>query len=340
MNIARRHLVLVGLKTDMVNRIRNAVGTHGTEYHVAKDQFEALGLVEKFEPSVVITAERLLDGDAFMLCERIKKDQRNRGVAVVVLTLPGTAYNHGKGALAGVDYNLESSAQEDLLSDAILDLAEKTEKSYPLYARRGNRMADAPSAYNDASELILSDRQYDAEKRETFFQVNPKSIETREGNGTGPGLNLYHGFGDEEPANPPAVEPDPLITHGIAEETNEERENERELDNEYKDPIDDFFSGQDDAVAGGLPKSLAPRSDFSHLAAKRTTPLRVSSPLQSGVAAIGPQVADEITRAIDDWLRTVLGRKVDEALLIEGRNTLSPLVLRTVDRAIRQACKD
>jgi twitching motility two-component system response regulator PilG len=342
MNIAKRHLVLVGLSRDAAKSIREAVGTHGTVYHVAANPLEAMRLVDEIEPSVVLSAEDLSDGDGFDLCEKIKKGARAQSIGFMILTSSAASYNHGKGMLAGVDRYLETSAPEDILSEAVLELAEKTEKQQPLYARRGNQAADAPSEKKDTSELILSNQQYDQGQKATFYNVNAKTLDARAGEST-PGSPLYHGYGDDESATAMKVEHDPLITHGIDDLVPETEPVETATSKEaYADPLDVFFADEEETSVGGLPKSLAPTADLSHLAVKKAPPpdLAVASVVQDNVSRMGPQIAELVTRGVDDWLQSVMGRRVDEALRSDARKTLSALILRTVDQAIRRSIKD
>jgi len=339
MNIAKRHLLLVGLSHEVTMRIREAVGTHGTVYHDAPNQLEAMRLIDDLEPSVVVTAERFADGDGFILCEKIKKASRNRAIGVMLMTASTATFNHGKAMLAGIDQYLENQAPEDVLSEAVLELAEKMEKRQPLHTRRGNRLSDAPSEKSDTSELILSTEQYDSGQRATFYNIHPKTIQTATTEPT-IGPDLYHGYGDEAP-QPETMERDPLITHGIDSLEGTTGEAPKHGHNEsYADPLEDFFANKEDAQAGALPKALAPNADFSFLEPKAGAPLTVETPVHDAVSRLGPQIAEVVTRSVEDWLESVMGRRVDGALRIEARQTLSALIVRTVDQAIRVTLKE
>jgi len=329
-----RMIILVGLNDDQIERVREAVGTRQTRYQIVRTQKEALDAVESIEPSVVIVAEKLPDGNGFDVCEQIKQVRYLNHVGVLIITESTETYDHSRSVLAGVDNFFEDHASLDLISDRVLEVADQKEALMPLEKRGSEEVAD--QAQTD--DLYMQEaNQYspsDEEAKKPFLDYGGRAV-TADVEGSGQEKSeIYHGFDGNEEAKADDLENDPSVYHSL--KANHDTATNKGDD---FDPLASFFNDDEEKETGGVSHGLpADAESKNFLNRKHTKPEQavvLNPQLHGNIATLGPQIAETLTRNIEDWLDTMMGRKVDDSIREQVRQVIHPLIIKAVDSAIR-----
>jgi CheY-like chemotaxis protein len=134
-----RHFMLVGLDDAQRKRVREAVGARGNSFLVTSRQDEALVYARQIEPSVIVVAAALPDGNCYDLSRQIKEIAGLPHIGVIALGGPADIFDVALGLMAGVDRFVAADVGDERFSELALDLAEKVERDVPLAERPATR---------------------------------------------------------------------------------------------------------------------------------------------------------------------------------------------------------
>lgn len=345
----KRQIILVGLSEEMSARIREAVGTHKTIYHRSENQRDTFTLVDRLEPSVVITGEFLPDGDGYSLCEVIKQRQYRNHVGVLIITAFAKEFDRSRSVLVGVDDYLEADSSTELLSDRILALAEEMEEILPLKSRpaatEGQEVEQEPADEIKKDENIMfsaTQFEHDNEEKVTFYNIDGRTVDTAKVQSL-EDSGIFHGYGNEEQAKSEELDRDPKVYHGVADATDVTEDIKKSTSrDDYIDPVDEFFADKEESGTSKLQNALPlpvgskPLIDMKNLSTLPT----LNVMLHGHLGALGPRISENITCHLENWVEDNLGRRVDDMMRQEIRKTIAPLVIRVVDQAVKDAVNE
>jgi len=332
----KRQILLVSLDKEMSKRIRDAVGTRDTRYHTAATQREALETARTVVPSLVVVSEEFAGCNAFDLCDTIKQELGLKQVGFIAISPSAVGYDHSRSLLVGVDDMLEANASLETLSDHLLDVAETMEAIMPLSERPELKTADAEKEIAD-SPFITAESQYQSRDKESpFFELDGRAVistETQQSSDN----QFYHGFDNEPESAPPKIdEQDIDFYHGVKEAMTEEQTHGEVVEEpDSDDPLKAFYDDQDDELNAGVQRGLPRHPNTPPLKREVRLSVDMDTSLQGQLGRLAPLVTRMLLADIDDWLQSNLGMKIDEALRQKARKVFEPIVISTVDKALK-----
>ena len=121
-------LTLVGLKILLIDdsrTIRRSAETmltrEGCEVVTASDGFEALALIHRHEPDLILVDIMMPRLDGYQTCAIIKNNARFRHVPVIMLTSKDGLFDKARGRIVGSDHYLTKPFTRDELIGAVRD---------------------------------------------------------------------------------------------------------------------------------------------------------------------------------------------------------------------------
>lgn len=332
----KRQILLVSLDKETSKRIRDAVGTRDTQYHAAATLREAINTVKTVEPSLVVVSEEFAGGNVFDLCDTIKQELGLKHVGFIAISPSSVGYDHSRSLLVGVDDMLEANVSLETLSDHLLDVAETMEAIMPLSERPELAAADEEEEIAD-SPFITEENQYQSRDKESpFFELDGRAVISTESPQANDN-NFYHGFDGEPESESPRVSEENLdFYHGVKEAMNEEGTHGDVVEEpDYEDPLNAFYNDQEDELNAGVQRGLPRHPEAPPLAHEVRLSVDMDTSLQGQLGRLAPLVTRMLLADIDDWLQSNLGAKIDEALRQKARKVFEPIVISTVDKALK-----
>lgn len=111
---------------NFVETLRDNLAMRQAEVHAAASGTEALNVLEKRVPSIILMDIQLPDMHGFELCRILKKSPRLRKVPVILLSAKYTEpADRAEGMLAGADVFLSKPVNTDVLWEEIRYLLDK-----------------------------------------------------------------------------------------------------------------------------------------------------------------------------------------------------------------------
>jgi len=95
--------------------LRLMLEKHDFRVRVARNSGEALTMLEKNKPEIIITDVMMPDMDGFELCRRIKGEERFRDIPVIILTSLSDPHDVIKGLESGADNFVTKPCEEEYL---------------------------------------------------------------------------------------------------------------------------------------------------------------------------------------------------------------------------------
>lgn len=111
-------ILIVDDSTTNIRVVSNMISELGHKIHIAKNGFQALKLLTKFNPSVILMDIKMPEMDGFECCQRIKKSASRANVPVIFLSGSDDDRDRRKAKLVGGNgYLTKPINQQQLLSE-------------------------------------------------------------------------------------------------------------------------------------------------------------------------------------------------------------------------------
>jgi len=187
------------------------------------------------------------------------------------------------------------------------------------------------------SPFITEESQYQSRDKESpFFELDGRAVISTDSKESTDN-QFYHGFDDGSEAAPPRISEENLdFYHGVKEAMTEERTHGDVVEEpDYEDPLNAFYNDQEDEQNAGVQRGLPRHPEAPPLAREIRLSVDMDTSLQGQLGRLAPLVTRMLLADIDDWLQSNLGAKIDEALRQKARKVFEPIVISTVDKALK-----
>jgi two-component system sensor histidine kinase/response regulator len=120
------HILIVEDSPTQAEQLKHILEMHHYKVMVAKNGKEALKMVFKYKPSLVISDIIMLEMDGYKLCKKLKSNQSTMDIPIILLTALSGSEDAIKGLACGADHFIIKPYIEDYLISLIKHILAKT----------------------------------------------------------------------------------------------------------------------------------------------------------------------------------------------------------------------
>ena len=148
-------LLVVDDNQDLIDFLRDTMKAHFKQVYTAADGVEALEIVRKYQPDIVVSDVMMPRMNGYELCKQIKENIDISHIPVILLTARDDEQSQLHGYKIGADGYLTKPFEEEMLLELIRSRLRNREQTKVRYLNAGLLPAPEESTFSQADETFL-----------------------------------------------------------------------------------------------------------------------------------------------------------------------------------------
>lgn len=148
-------LLVVDDNQDLIDFLRDTMKVHFKQVYTAADGVEALEIVRKYQPDIVVSDVMMPRMNGYELCKQIKENIDISHIPVILLTARDDEQSQLHGYKIGADGYLTKPFEEEMLLELIRSRLRNREQTKVRYLNAGLLPAPEESTFSQADETFL-----------------------------------------------------------------------------------------------------------------------------------------------------------------------------------------
>lgn len=148
-------LLVVDDNQDLIDFLRDTMKAHFKQVYTAADGVEALEIVRKYQPDIVVSDVMMPRMNGYELCKQIKENIDISHIPVILLTARDDEQSQLNGYKIGADGYLTKPFEEEMLLELIRSRLRNREHTRVRYLNAGLLPAPEESTFSQADETFL-----------------------------------------------------------------------------------------------------------------------------------------------------------------------------------------
>lgn len=148
-------LLVVDDNQDLVDFLRDMLKDKFKQIYAAADGVEALELLRKYQPDIIVSDVMMPRMNGYELCKQIKEDIAVSHIPVILLTARDDEQSQLQGYKIGADGYLTKPFEEEMLLELIRSRLRNREQTKARYLNAGLLPAPEDSTFSQADETFL-----------------------------------------------------------------------------------------------------------------------------------------------------------------------------------------
>ena len=148
-------LLVVDDNQDLIDFLRDTMKVHFKQVYTAADGVEALEIVRRYQPDIVVSDVMMPRMNGYELCKQIKENIDISHIPVILLTARDDEQSQLHGYKIGADGYLTKPFEEEMLLELIRSRLRNREQTKVRYLNAGLLPAPEESTFSQADETFL-----------------------------------------------------------------------------------------------------------------------------------------------------------------------------------------